>query len=136
MLKKLFITSLFIVLMTPNASYAKDSSALRYEKQRCENGNLEICDKLGSAYIYGSSKDHIEKDISQAIYYLEKGCYEGPTFSCSDLGFLYESGTGVEQDKKKAISFYDMACDQGYTLLCDRASGLRLHLRMKGELPW
>ena len=43
---------------------------------------------------------------------------------CARLGFLYQSGKGVEQDDVKAAKFYEKACDAGELSGCDSLASL------------
>ena len=49
----------------------------------------------------------------------QKACETGETRGCARLGFLYQSGKGVEQDDAKAAKFYEKACDAGELSGCD-----------------
>ena len=42
---------------------------------------------------------------------LSKRCQKGEATACWSLGYRYDEGTGVRQDKFKAAEFYRKACD-------------------------
>ena len=42
---------------------------------------------------------------------LTKRCQKGEALACWSLGYMYDEGTGVRQDKFKAVEFYRKACD-------------------------
>mgnify|MGYP000875431011 CR=1 FL=1 len=53
-----------------------------------------------------------------------KACKAGEARGCVRLGFLYQSGKGVEQDDVKAAKFYEKACDAGELAGCDSLASL------------
>ncbi len=50
-------------------------------------------------------------DKQKAAKIWQKACESGKARGCVRLGFLYQSGKGVEQDDVKARKFYEKACD-------------------------
>lgn len=38
-------------------------------------------------------------------------CESGNGVGCSNLGFMYEKGTGVKQSDVKAVDYYQKACE-------------------------
>ena len=53
-----------------------------------------------------------------------KACEAGEVRGCARIGFLYQSGKGVEQDDAKASKFYEKACDAGELSGCDSLASL------------
>jgi serine/threonine protein kinase len=47
-------------------------------------------------------------------------CTRRDVDSCLQLGFMYESGNGVEDDAPRAATFFSRACDAGNALGCER----------------
>lgn len=54
----------------------------------------------------------------------QKACESGEARGCVRLGFLYQSGKGVEQNDAKAGKFYQKACDTGELSGCDSLASL------------
>jgi TPR repeat protein len=47
---------------------------------------------------------------------LERACARKEFGACVDLGWMYDNGEGVRQDKVKAVELYTKACDGGALL--------------------
>lgn len=47
-------------------------------------------------------------------------CNQGDFESCEYLGYLYETGTGLEQSYPRAVTHYQQACDGGRGESCTR----------------
>lgn len=62
-----------------------------------------LTDEVKAAYDSG--------DEQTAVKIWQKACKTGEARGCVRLGFLYQSGKGVEQDDAKASKFYEKACD-------------------------
>ena len=90
------------------------------------HGDAEAQYCLG--YMYYSAKD-VEKESRKAIEMYTKAAEQGhagallklgelankgDTEACFNLGHMYETGRGVEKDKKKAVASYFEAAKQGY----------------------
>ena len=88
----------------------------------------------------GFSKDLIESgfeaykkgDYQKVAQLYQKACDSGDAFGCSNLGFLYKNGQGVNQDYQKAAQLYQKACDSreavgcfGLGLLYQNGQGVR-----------
>ncbi|GAA8373109.1 hypothetical protein HpBT211_02140 [Helicobacter pylori] len=56
-------------------------------------------------------KSYEKQDFSKARKYFEKACGLNNGGGCSNLGFLYEYGQGVEKDLIKAAYLYSRACE-------------------------
>ena len=63
-------------------------------------------------------------DEQTAAKIWQKACKAGEARGCARLGFLYQSGKGVEQDDAKASKFYEKACDAGELSGCDSLASL------------
>lgn len=53
------------------------------------------------------------KDYSEAVEYFQKGSNLGNPLATTYLGFCYDDGRGVEEDKSKAFELYHKALDHG-----------------------
>ncbi|WP_298947390.1 sel1 repeat family protein [uncultured Campylobacter sp.] len=51
-------------------------------------------------------------DEQRAAQIWQKACETGETRGCARLGFLYQSGKGLEQDDAKASKFYQKPATQ------------------------
>ncbi len=54
-----------------------------------------------------------------AVPYYLKACQLGEGAGCTNLGFLYESGTGVARDLARAATLYKRGCDARNALGCN-----------------
>ena len=77
------------------------------EKQNHED-NLQY--KLGAMLLNGVG---VDKDIQQAISYLEKSAEQGNQYAQYQLGKLYLLGKDVDRDKEMAIKYLTMSAEQG-----------------------
>lgn len=59
-----------------------------------------------------------KNDFKCAFKYFKKSCDVGNLKGCTNLGFLYDHGKGVKQDKKKAILLYKKPCDEKLYSAC------------------
>lgn len=63
-------------------------------------------------------------DEQTAAKIWQKACESGEARGYVRLGFLYQSGKGVEQNDAKAGKFYQKACDTGELSSCDSLASL------------
>ncbi len=75
-----------------------------------------LTDEVKAAYDSG--------DEQTAAKIWQKACKTGEARGCVRIGFLYQSGKGVEQDDAKAAKFYQKACDAGELSGCDSLASL------------
>ena len=80
------------------------------------------CSLAGTALVLGQG---VVSSPEEGLRLLEKGCSVDDTFGCYNLGAFYETGTGVAADKKRAITYYQRACDHGDSEACDRIAPLQ-----------
>jgi TPR repeat protein len=57
-------------------------------------------------------------DAAQAAALYRQGCDGGNAPGCTNLGFLYETGTGVVADAAQAAALYRQGCDGGNAVGC------------------
>ena len=57
-------------------------------------------------------------DYKKTVQMLQNECDDGNTKGCVILGHLYQEGSNVEQNKGKAIKYYQMACEGGVKEAC------------------
>ena len=58
---------------------------------------------------------------------LTKRCQKGEATACWSLGLMYDEGTGVRQDKFKAVELYRHACEGKVAEGCFYLGGDVLH---------
>ena len=85
-----------------------DLDALQKE---CNGGNGASCYELG--VLYDNAREGAAQDYQKAAELYSKACDMGDEAGCSNLGFAYANGRGIEQDHVKASEFYTKACDMG-----------------------
>jgi TPR repeat protein len=54
----------------------------------------------------------------------KKGCDLGNAKACTNLGYMYEFGKGVAENKYKAVELYRKACNGGDALGCTNLGNL------------
>ena len=64
---------------------------------------------LGRAY-------HKAKKYENALIWFHKAVDQGNAGAQNSLGFFYDEGLGVLQDKKEALKWYKLSADQGFAL--------------------
>ncbi|MEM8553344.1 MAG: hypothetical protein AAGF71_00825 [Pseudomonadota bacterium] len=76
----------------------------------CADGVTDECDQRGV--------DRYEVDAYYAHRLWTAACAGGRASSCTNLGFLYERGLGVDQDYARAYELYEQGCDGGNAIGC------------------
>ena len=66
----------------------------------------------------------MEQNYTEAFRYYKLACDNGVHIGCTNLGFLYENGQGVEQNYTEAFRYYKLACDNGEYRGCYNLGGL------------
>lgn len=91
---------------------------INYTDKACKNNLAYACLVLGNTYLTGFNENMaiIEKDIEKGILLINKAC-EINNEMCSNLANIYISGDDLEQDYKKAITYYETALKY-YENLC------------------
>jgi TPR repeat protein len=79
------------------------------------------CSLAGTAFLIGQGT---AVDLTQARYFLEKGCRNHYALGCFNLATMYQDGRGVPQDPAMAAKYYKEACDQGDQESCEAAARL------------
>lgn len=101
------------------ASIVSANEDVEKTKENCLNGNDTsngvFCYELGIKHV--SKQKPTKQDYKNAIKYFQKSCDIGITFSCVELGQLYEKGLGAKKDIKKAENLYIKACNDKETIL-------------------
>lgn len=77
-------------------------------------GALVACNNVALVLLEGDDA----RQYARALGLLEAGCTAGDPFSCENLGYEYETGTHVVQDRRRAVALYRQACDADSALGC------------------
>jgi TPR repeat protein len=80
----------------------------------CDQGLPRGCGSLG--WLYMQEKSGIDYD--KALELLQTACAGDDAPSCSNLGYLIETGNGVAADPARAAQYYSKACHGGDLLGC------------------
>lgn len=56
---------------------------------------------------------------SSEVKVYKKACESGDPLACFELGYLYENGMGMRQDKGNALKYYTKACNLKYQFACE-----------------
>jgi TPR repeat protein len=73
-------------------------------------GGLLLCGSVGTV---GAA------DESSEVGYYKDACHRGDATACFELGYLYENGMGMKQNKRQALYYYKKACDLKYQFGCE-----------------
>lgn len=93
-------------------------------KQAKKSHKAKSCEWLMAIYSgyfeYTGLKQYNEiKDDEKKIKYATMGCDFGSATSCSNMGYYYKKGDGVEVDLDKTAQFYTKACELQPKLYCN-----------------
>ncbi len=94
-----------VVRLTPD-----EERRLAYIESICEGGTLEFC--------WNEALRQLGVGDAAAATLFRRGCDSGDVRGCTNLGWMYETGSGVEQDEGKAVALYRQGCDGGDALGC------------------
>ena len=100
--KKIFI--FVAVVLTVSFAFAQDSAS--DYRAAAERGDKVAQYELSRCYSNGKG---VEKDDTQAVFWVRKSALQGHSRAQSVLGVHYYYGTGVEQDKKEAMYWFARA---------------------------
>ena len=93
--------------------------ALSYYKKACEMGLANGCSYAGVLLAQRAAPN--SKDFKKAGVFFEKACDQKHDLACFNLGSLkYKEGR-----RKKAIKYYDIACELGHRGACGRAAKMK-----------
>ncbi|HUH05877.1 MAG TPA: tetratricopeptide repeat protein [Kofleriaceae bacterium] len=90
--------------------------AVTYYAKACDQDQSSACVSLGKLYRAGG--EGLDKDIDNALKWLDRGCSDGDATGCTAMGEMYFRGDGVETDNIKAAHAYLRACQQGASAEC------------------
>lgn len=101
----------------------KPDLARAFFDHACGAGEMEACYDL--ALLFEDGEGGVEQDLERAKSLYEKACHaENPDpTACSNLGYMYKTGKGVEADAQTATDLYARSCENGSLLGCTNYAG-------------
>lgn len=91
------------------------NSTGQLQRQRCgrplaDKGDA-LAESLGQLYASGRG---VQRDCTEAIWWLRKAANQGLAIAEHYLGLAYTDGDGVPQDDTEAARWFQLAADKGY----------------------
>jgi hypothetical protein len=81
--------------------------AIKYYLMAAEQGLAEAQNSLGSIF-------QAEKNYTEAKSWYERAAAQNHPMATNSLGYLYDLGLGVPQDRNKGFEFYSRSADLGW----------------------
>ena len=138
-----------LALALPNAAWAWEQECQpqfdSYEQvsAAAKKGNAEAQYWLGEAYFDGESQFEQPSavDYVQARAWYDKAVAQKDACAQHAIGWMYDSGTGAEEDKAQAFAWYEKAAKQGlsksqFNLGVLYRDGLGVAQNMKAAKSW
>jgi TPR repeat protein len=82
----------------------------------CAKGSMLACANAGIVY---SGTDGLQPWPENSVRLLTRACAAEVAHGCAELGYNYQNGIGVAQDKVRARQLYEWACNRGLQKGCD-----------------
>ena len=102
-----------ICLETGKGVSAHDRKARQWIEQAANHGNIDAIVKLAEYNYKGFGANNKDLDMAAMLY--EKAANLGNAKAQNNLGNLYLKGEGVKKKFKKALYYWNLAAEQGYT---------------------
>jgi tetratricopeptide (TPR) repeat protein len=99
---------------------ASGPPTLKAAEHLCEEGDLEMCTRLGGWLIDGEGS---EPDPARGVTLLDEACRAGCAEACRLLSWRLREGEGVVEDPVGAVTFLERACLAGDGEACLAAAG-------------
>lgn len=103
----------------------------------CSSGVGKACRAVGLLFL--NSSPQTSENITKARDFFRAGCDSYGVFakSCFYLGNMFNRGLGGTRDQKKALYYYDKACQHNHSSGCTHASVFYIHnlAGVKRDLP-
>jgi hypothetical protein len=61
----------------------------------------------------------VQKDLAAAAALYERGCDAGSAVACTNVGVMYDKGSGVALDPTRALALYKRGCNGGDASSCE-----------------
>lgn len=107
---RLFVLA-FLLSLCPGVQAEQQSPQDDIQKSAMQ-GNAEAQAKLGAMYLLG--RNGVEIDEQKAAEWMLKSANQGFIEAQVIMAALYDSGIGVQNDFKKATSWYEKAAAKGH----------------------
>lgn len=118
-MKKIDVSKLLLIAalsLSSTASYSEEDYILR-DVKNCEKGRYDYCFNAGLEYSRIG-------EMGKARQYYQLACDHGQENACTNLGVLYEKGSGGPVDGLSAVELYKKACNLGEVKGCTNAAYL------------
>ena len=102
----------------------EDASKVTLAQKRVDKGDAEAMRFLGEQYFHG--KVGLKQDVPRAIELWTEAVELGSIDAHLELGLVYYTGDGVEEDKSRGICYWQQAAMKG-NFLCRYSLGLDEH---------
>ena len=133
----------WVIALAPLFAFAQAMTSLDEMRQKAEAGDKEAQFRLGSAYDsgrgvprdgaeamkwylrsaeagYAEAQNSVgsglqaEQRYEEARTWYERAAAQGHALAINNLGYLYDLGLGVKQDRQKGFELYSRAADLGW----------------------
>ena len=112
----------------PMFDYDYQKAANWYQKA-ADQGHAKAQGRLGRMYLMPcNGTNPIPQDTEKGLNLLMSAIAQGDTEAMHTLGYAYDYGEGVEQNRQEAIRLYRMAAVQGEPTSADRLNELGVPL--------
>ncbi len=105
--------------------------AISYLSRAADLGSIEAKIRIAAITIFESSA---ETELSEQIALLKKTSNEGSVLAETALGFCYENGKGISQDKARAVSLYRKAAQRGNEIAFNSLKRMYDEVRPEDEI--
>ncbi|EJK61111.1 hypothetical protein THAOC_18449, partial [Thalassiosira oceanica] len=89
-----------------------DADRLAMIQTRAENKDPAAINILGQKYFFGELG--LQKDMRRVVDLYTEAAELGSAKALFNLGFAYQNGDGVQQDKAMAVEFYEKVAMKGH----------------------
>ena len=100
---------LLVFLLAVSSVYAVTPAEVAAYRKAAEQGDAQAQFNLGLCYANG---DGVQKDLTQAVFWLRKAADQGDAEAQFNLGVCYANGYGVQKDLTQAVFWFCKAADQ------------------------
>ena len=97
------------------SSFRIDSREIISLRQAAEQGDADAQFRVAEHY-YKSYEECCgdKEDLEEAVKWYQEAAGRGDARAQFEIGWLYQSGEGVEEDHGKAVEWYCLSAEQGY----------------------
>jgi len=85
-------------------------------REACLPEYVASCRSLGVLYAHGMGGVKLNEGKAVALYRM--ACDNDDTLGCSHLGFMYETGQGINVDHAMALKYYEIGCKDHVATAC------------------